>query len=98
MGRSEASKRSARKATTSGSDAIRIAASEELMRCSPKPISGKGMQISTTAKATIQRSGSPRSAPVLIATGSSTSAASATRDQATKPGVRPSSTAILMNR
>ncbi len=75
-----------------------MAASDEEMRCSPKPINGKGMQISAIAKATSQRSGKPRRAPVLRATGSSTSAASATRDQATNPGVSPSSTAILMNR
>ena len=98
VGRSASSKRIARTAITSGSAAIRIAARDDEMRCSPKPISGNGMQISTMAKATSQRSGSPRRAPVLMATGSSTSAASATRDHATKPGVRPSSTAILMNR
>ena len=81
----------------SGSAAIRIAASDEDIRVSPNPISGNGMAISTTAKATSQRSGRPRRAPVLMAIGSSTSAASATRDQATKPGVS-SSTPILMNR
>jgi hypothetical protein len=78
--------------------AIRIAASDEEMRCSPNPISGKGMTISAVANSTSQRGGNPRRAPVLQATGSSSAAARATRDQATKPGVRPSSTAILMNR
>jgi hypothetical protein len=76
---------------------MRIAARDEEMCCSPKPISGNGIAISTAANATSQRSGRPRSAPVLIASGSSTSAARATRDQATKPGVS-SSTPILMNR
>ena len=44
-------------ATTSGSVAIRIAASDEEMRCSPKPISGKGTTISAMANSTSQRSG-----------------------------------------
>ena len=98
VGCSPWSKRSARKATTSGTAAIRIAASEDDTRCSPNAISGNGIVISNRAKAVSQRSGSPRSAPLRHAIGSSTSAASATRDQATKPGDRSSSTAILMNR
>ena len=43
---------------------MRIAVSDDEMRCSPKPIKGNGMDISTAAKATSQRRGSPRSAPV----------------------------------
>ena len=97
VGRSEWSKRSASSATNIGTVAIRIAVREEEMRCSPKPISGQGMAISTIAKTTRGHSRRPRNAPSLIATGSSTAAASASRDQATKPG-DISSTAILMKR
>lgn len=98
VGRSLASKRSASAATTSGSAAIRIAVSDEGIRCSPKPISGNGIAISVAANRTSHLRGSPRSAPLRSATGSSTSAASVTRDHAMNPGVRPASTAILMKR
>ena len=47
--RSEWSKRSASSAMISGTDAIRIAASDDATCCSPAAISGNGMQISMTA-------------------------------------------------
>ena len=53
--RSEASKRSASRATNSGAAAIRIAASDEATCCSPAAISGNGIAISTTAKTASQR-------------------------------------------
>ena len=98
VGCSPRSKRRARKAITSGTAAIRIAASDEDTRCSPNAISGKGIVISNSANAASQRSGRPRRDALRNAIGSRISAASATRDQATKPGERPSSTASLMNR
>ena len=55
------------------------------------------MAISTIAKTRSGQRRRPRNAPSLMATGSRTAAASASRDQATKPG-DISSTAILMNR
>src|SRR4051794_33732146 len=63
-------------------------------------MSGNGMHTSLTANAVSQPRWrrSPRRAPVRAAIGSSTAAPSATRDQATKMGGTPSSTAILMNR
>ena len=99
MGRSEWSKRRASRATNSGTAAIRIAANEELMCTSPYPINGHGIAISTAAKSVRmrQRSPRPRRAPSFHATGSSTAAASARRDQATTLG-DISSTASLMNR
>src|SRR3954469_760495 len=58
------------------------------------------MQTSASANAASQgnRARRPRSAPVRAAIGSSTSAPSATRDQATNAGGTPWFTAILMNR
>ena len=47
--RSERSKRSARTATIRGTEAIRIAASDEETCCSPAAISGNGIAISATA-------------------------------------------------
>ena len=49
MARSAWSKRSASSATISGTEAIRIAASDEETVCSPAAISGNGITISTTA-------------------------------------------------
>ena len=49
MARSAASKRIASSATSSGTQAIRIAVSDEDTRCSPAAISGNGSAISATA-------------------------------------------------
>ena len=98
VGCSARSKRSARKATTSGTAAIRIAASDEDTRTSPKAISGNGTVISQKAKRASQRSArQPAQRARRHAIGSRIAAAIATRDHATKPGDR-SSTATLMNR
>ena len=69
------------------------------MCTSPNPINGHGMAISMAAKTvrTRQRSPRPRRAPSFQATGKSTAAARARRDQATTLG-DISSTATLMNR
>jgi hypothetical protein len=77
-----------------------MAATEESTWRSPAAISGKGIVISNTAKATSQRPQPRRvsSVPARHASASRTAAASTTRDQATKAGGTPSSTAILMNR
>src|SRR5919198_5046748 len=58
------------------------------------------MQISNSANAASHgsRRRSPRRAPTCAAIGTSTQAASATRDHATKSGGTPWSTAILMKR
>ena len=98
VGCSARSKRSARKATTSGTAAIRIAASDDETRCLAEGDQReRDRDLAEARTAASQRSGSPRSAPVRQAIGSRIAAAIATRDHATKPGDR-SSTATLMNR
>jgi hypothetical protein len=82
----------------SGSVATRMAASDDDTTCSPAAMSGNGRTISATANAATGPSGSPRSIPRFHAIGSRIAVASATRANETKPGDRPSSTAILMNR
>ena len=49
VGRSEGSKRNESTVTISGTEAIRIAASDEAMWTSPAAISGNGIEISATA-------------------------------------------------
>ena len=49
VARSAWSKRSASRATISGTEAIRIAANEDETCCSPAAISGNGITISTSA-------------------------------------------------
>ena len=49
MARSAGSKRIASSAISNGTDAITIAASDEVTCCSPSAISGNGIEISTTA-------------------------------------------------
>ena len=62
MARSAGSKRIASTATISGTEAIRIAVSDEDTYCSPAAISGNGSVISITAYAAIQPQ-RPRSWP-----------------------------------
>src|SRR4051794_486919 len=98
--RSEASKRSASRATMSGAAAMMIAATDESTCCSPNAMSGNGTAISNSANATSHRP-RPRSdgsVPARHASASSTTAASTTRHQARNAGGTPSSTATLMNR
>ena len=100
VARSPGSKRTASTATISGTDAIRIAASDEDTCCSPAAMSGNGIEISTTAKIASQRS-RPRtepSTPARWASASRTAAPSHTRVHARNAGGTPSSTATLMNR
>src|SRR4051812_40988707 len=87
-------------ATISGIEAMRIAVSDEEMCCSPTEISVNGMTISVAVYAAIGAAWprSPRSAPRRAASGSSSTAASATRDHATKAGGTSASTATLMKK
>ena len=100
VARSAGSKRIASTATISGTEAIRIAVSDEDTYCSPAAISGNGSVISITAYAAIhpQRPRSWRSTPARQASASSSAAPSATRTNDRNTGETPSSTATLMNR
>ena len=77
VARSAGSKRIASTATISGTEAIRIAVSDEDTYCSPAAISGNGSVISITAYAAIhaQRPRSWRSTPACHASASSSAAA-----------------------
>jgi hypothetical protein len=97
VGRSAPPVRSAMSVTNSGTVAIRIAARDEETRCSPNPISGHGIASSTTVNASSGSLGSPRRAPARAAIGSSTAAATTSRDHAMNSG-ESSSSATLMNR
>jgi hypothetical protein len=55
VGRSAWSNRIASTAPISGTDAIMIAANDEATRCSPKAISGNGIEISAIAYIATQR-------------------------------------------
>ena len=100
VARSAWSKRIAITATISGTEAIRIAVSDEDTYCSPAAISGNGSVISITAKTAIQRQ-RPRtwaSTPARQASASSSAAPIAIRTKERKTGETPSSIAILMKR
>src|SRR5829696_2998634 len=98
--RSAASNRIASSATTSGTVAMTMAATDEDTRCSPAASSGNGIAISTAANSASQRQ-RPRSVasrPACAASASRITAPSASRDQATNAGGTPSSTATLIRR
>ena len=92
--------RNASSAVTSGSEAIRIAASEDETCCSPSGISHQGSPHSAIENATSGRAfaRSPSRYPSFQAIGSSSAAPIATRPHATSIGDAPPSSATLMNR